>query len=150
MLKTNLIIYSLLLIVPLSGCIYEKMNQRLVERLNSQIKSEEYGNIYSESSNSAKDYKYSREEFIERLKEVRAKMKEVDESLQFQKLQGICGDEGVYRADNFACRYIEKNGRRIDIDIWLDANGGLLRLLDLCIHSDEMDGRLCVSDVSRS
>jgi hypothetical protein len=77
-------------------------------------------------------------------------MKEVDESLKFQQLEGNCGDEGVYRDSNFACRFIEKNGRRIDIDVWLDANLGQLKLLDLCIYSDEMDDKFCVSDASRS
>src|SRR5688500_89407 len=113
MQRRNLIIYPLLLFVlaaSFTSCInYEKMNRRLVEKLNSQIKSEEYENIYSESSNTAKNYKYSKEEFIGRFKAVREKMKEVDESLEFQQLQSRCGDEAVYRDDNFACRFIEKN-----------------------------------------
>lgn len=149
----SLIFYLFLpsiLTLLLSCGFYEQSNRRLVERLNSQIKSEEYEKIYSESSNSAKNYKYSKEEFIERLRIVREKMKEVDDSLQFQQLQGICGDEGVYRDDNFACRFIEKNGRRIDIDIWLETTGVQLYLVDFCIHADGMEDRLCVSDASRS
>lgn len=149
----NFIIYLFLLsiLTLLVSCgFYKKSNQRLVERLNSQIKSEKYDEIYSESSNLAKKYKYSKDEFIERLKKVRGKIKEIDDSLQFQQRQGSCGDEGVYRDDNFACRFIEKNGRRIDIDIWLYPTGGQLYLLDLCIYADGMDDNFCVSDASRS
>lgn len=152
MYKGNFIIYSLLLLVSFlfTSCSpYEKMNPALIEKLNSQIKSEEYEKIYAESSRSVKGYKYSKEELIERLKFVREKMKEVDETLQFQQFETRCGDEGVYRADNFACRFIEKNGRRIDIDFWLDA-GNQLKLLDICVYSKGMDDKFCVTDISRS
>lgn len=153
MRKKNLRIILLLSAISalMTGCIYYSIeNPRLVERLNSQIRDEKFENIYDESSDSAKRYKYSKEQFIERLKKVREKMKEIDESLVFQRLENRCGDEGVYRDDNFACRFIEANGQRIDIEIWLDAKSGGLRLLDLCIYSEEMGDKLCVSDASRS
>lgn len=153
MRRKNLKIILLLLAISalMTGCIYHSIeNPRFVERLNSQIRDEKFEDIYNESSGSAKRYKYSKEQFIGRLTMVREKMKEVDESLVFQKLENRCGDEGVYRDDNFACRFIEANGRRINIDIWLDASSGGLILVDLCIWSEEIGDRLCVSDASRS
>lgn len=153
MRKENLKTILLLSVISalMTGCFYYSIeNPKLVERLNSQIRDEKFEGIYNESSDAAKRYKYSKKQFIERLKLVREKMKEVDESLVFQRIENRCGDESVYRDDNFACRFIEANGRRINIDIWLDAKSGNLRLLDLCIWSEEIGDKLCVSDASRS
>lgn len=138
------------LLFSATACIdYKLTNEKLIERLNSQMKAGEYEQIYNESSSSAKNYKYSKEEFIERLKTIVDKIKQTDESLTFIKPEGIYGDEGVYRDNNFANRYVEKHGKKFGIIFWLDSYGGRLSLLDICIYpEDEFD--LCASDASKS
>jgi len=134
----------------ITACIdYKLKNEQLIEKLNSQMKDGEYEQIYNESSSSAKNYKYSKEEFIERLKTIVDKIKETDESLTFIKPKGIYGDEAVYRDDNFANRYVENKGKKFGIIFWLDSDSGRLSLLDICIYpEDKFD--MCASDASKS
>jgi hypothetical protein len=158
--KTRLLIYLVLSGSFLStSCFnYERLNEQFVERLNLQIQSGNYQQIYDESSEHAKHYKYSKEEFIERMETVVERMRKVDESLTMQKHKGDYpyADPDVFPPSRYAYRYIEKNGKRIGINISIDSAGGTLRLLDFCIYT-EKDGMnenppndvLCVSDASK-
>jgi hypothetical protein len=144
----------------LTSCNYDKLkSERLLDRLNSQIQTGNYKQIYEESSTRAKVYKYSEEEFIERMKTIVERMREVDESLMMKKHEGDYpyADESAFPTSRNAYRYVEKNGKRIGIDISIDSNLGTSTLVDFCIYT-EQDGinenppndELCVSDASKS
>lgn len=62
----------------------ESSNNVLIERLNSQIASGNYEQIYSELSESAK-ISTPKEEFLERINKAVKMMKEADDSLTFKE-----------------------------------------------------------------
>jgi hypothetical protein len=138
---------------------YKAKSDRLVERLESQIQTGNYKQIYDESSQRAKDYKYSEDEFISRMKTIAEKIREVDETLALQKHKGEYpyADDGAFPPSQYAYRYVEKNEKRIGINISIDSDAATLRLLDFCVYT-EKDGvnenppndALCVSDASKS
>ena len=126
----------------LTSCnYYEWKSERLVDGLNSHIQSGNYQKIYEESSSRAKDYKSSKEEFFERMKIIVERMREVDESLTMQKHKGDYpyADESAFPPSQYAYRYVEKNGKRIGINIKIDRELGTSSLLDFCIYT-EKDG----------
>ncbi len=131
---------------------YKGMNKNLVERLDIQIKSGNYAQIYEESSSYAKNYQYSKDEVVERLQTIAQKMKAVDESFSLKEVKsGGCGDEGVYRDDNYACGTIEKNGKKLDVAIWMDNATGDLKFTDLCIYLEDSNetSNFCATDASK-
>lgn len=136
-----LLSFTLLVLMLNCSTYYKAMNDRLVERLNSQIRSGDYKRIYDESSPRAKAYKYSENEFTGRMKTIVDKMREVDESLTLQKHKGEYphADESVDPPSRYDYRYIEKNGKRIGININVDSGVGTSQLLDFCIYT-EKDG----------
>ena len=93
------------------------------------------------------------------MKTIVERMRKVDESLTMQKQNGDSpyADRDVFPPSRFAYRYIEKNEKRIGINISIDSDGRTFRLLDFCIYT-ERDGinknptsdELCVSDASKS
>ena len=68
--------------------ISESSNNELIEKLNSQIKTENYEQIYNELSDSAKRLT-PKEEFLERINKATKIMKEVDNSLNFKKDKNV-------------------------------------------------------------
>ena len=143
----------------LTSCsYYEWKSERVVETLHSQIQSGSYEKIYEESSSRVKGYKYSKEEFVERMKTIVERMREVDDALMMQKHKGNYpyADEGAFPPSQYAYRYAEKNGKRIGINISIDDNEfAVSRLLDFCIYTekdgvneDPTEDNLCVYDFS--
>jgi hypothetical protein len=153
------ILFASLILTMNCSTYYRAINDRLVERLDSQIRSGDYKRIYDESSPRAKTFKYSEDEFISRMKTIVERMRAVDESLELQKHKGTSpyADEGAFPPSSYDYRYIEKNGQKIGINISVDSGVGTSRLLDFCIYT-EKDGEnenppsdgLCVSDASKS
>jgi hypothetical protein len=139
-----------------SGCssCYRLLNDRFVERIGAQLQSGNYEQIYNESAQRAKDYKYSKTEFIERMKTIAAKLREVDESLTLQKHKGPYpyADEGAFPPSRYAYRYVEKNNKKIGINISIEDIGLSLSLMDFCIYSEENSDidQLCVSEAGKS
>lgn len=72
--------------------------------------------MYQQSSDILKR-SISEKEFTVIVKEVRQKMKDVDENLIWREDKTVHFDEGVYRDDNFSYRIISKNGRELQIQI---------------------------------
>ena len=100
-----------------AGCNnYKEANKQAVERLNNQFKQEKYDEMYQQSSDILKS-SISKKEFTERVKEVREKMKDVDENFIWQEDKNIHFDEGVFRDDNFSYRTMSKNGKELQIQI---------------------------------
>ena len=110
-------------------------NKLAVERLNNQFKQENYDEMYQQSSDVLKR-SISKEEFISVVKDIRGKMKDVDENFIWQESQKLSFDEGVFRDDNFSFRVMSKNGKELHIEINWNTP---FRLCSLSAYQDPND-----------
>jgi hypothetical protein len=110
---------SIILIVLISfGCsmYYEKANDQAVERLNTLIKQGNYDEIYNQSSEILRR-SISKEEFISKMKIATEQMKQVDETLTWEKDETMLFDKSVFRVEDFSYRVVSKNGKKAGIQI---------------------------------
>ena len=139
-----------------SGCnsYYEWRNDTLLETIGSQIKSGDFEQFYDEFSETAKRYSYSKGEFIVRMNIVTERMRNVDDSLTMRKSTGKPNiDTFWFPPSQYTYRYVEKNGKRLGINIYFYSG----KLLDFCVHTEKdgvnenppSDG-FCMSDASKS
>ena len=91
-------------------------NKHAVERLNNQFKQENYDEMYHQSSDILKR-SISKEAFISVVKDIREKMKDVDENFIWQEGKKISFDEAVFRHDNFSYRVMSKSEKELHIQI---------------------------------
>jgi hypothetical protein len=161
MRKARTILCAVLSASVFANCTtnYEWRNDNLIERVNSQIKSGDYERLYEEFSQSAKNYKYSKEEFVVRAKIVTERMREVDDSLSIQKDKDRAIDTFWDHPSRIAYRYIGSEGKRLGIDIHIDSNtlSDGKALLDFCVYTEKDDlnenpsnNGFCISDASKS
>ena len=94
---------------------------KLIEKLNLQIKSGNYEQIYDELSDTAKSLT-PKQEFLERINKAVEVMRKVDNSLSFQKDENVRLSNDVYWGLYFEHRKIEINDRKLDIEITLKTN----------------------------
>ncbi|MDQ3132528.1 MAG: hypothetical protein M3Q99_17415 [Acidobacteriota bacterium] len=131
--------FLFLLFISLIGCSidYKEANKKAVERLRNQLLEGKYEEIYNQSENNIKYY-ISKEEFLGNMKLAVSTMKEFDESLTWQ--QDEAADEHrvqeVYGYDRASWRTMEKNGKRLNIDIWWSSN---FSFCDLTMSEDFSD-----------
>ncbi len=121
----------------LAGCgIQKEANKRAVERLNGQFKRENYDEMYQQSSDILKR-SISKEEFISKVKDIRQKMTDIDENLNWQESNKLHFDEAVFRDDNFSYRVMSKNEKELHIEInWNEP----FRLCSLYVFPNEGSG----------
>ena len=96
---------------------YREANDKAVEKLRTQIIEEKYEEIYDHTSTISKA-KISRNEFVERMKKAAQDMKEVDESMTWQKSEKTNWEDLGGNDSNFSFRTIEKNKKKVDIYIY--------------------------------
>ena len=124
-------------------------NNKLIEKLNSEIKSGSYELIYEELSDSAKR-NTPKEEFLERINKAVEMMKQVDSSISFQK------DNKVLLSNEmsdlyFEYRKIEKNGKKLDVVVTIDLRFQN-RIYDMCVsppESDSIEYQVCITNALR-
>jgi hypothetical protein len=109
--------FFLLLVAVNCSKIREEINDKLVGRLNLQIKSGNYEQIYDELSDTTKSLT-PKQEFLERINKAVEMMRKIDGSISFQK------DEKVRLSNEYANLYfvyrkIESNDKKLDIEITL-------------------------------
>ena len=148
MFKFSICFWLLFIII---GCsrINEGSNNKLIEKLNSEIKSGNYEIIYNELSDSAKK-NTPKKEFLERINKAVEMMKEVDSSFSFQK------DSKVLLSNEmsdlyFEYRKIEKNGKKLEIQITVDLRFQN-RIYDMCVspsESDSLEHQICITNALR-
>jgi len=117
--KTILVsIGSIFLLTILSCSIdYKEANDKAVEKLNAQVKAEKFEEIYNNSSEITRST-ISKSEFVERMKKAVEKMKEVDKTLNWQKIES---EENFYKdnpVSETSVRKLAKNGKTIGIFIY--------------------------------
>jgi hypothetical protein len=133
--KTIQIYIVSVLFLTLSCSQYHvQLSNAFVERLNAQIKSGNFEQIYNESSLKAKE-SISKQEFIESMQIAVGKMKEIDESLKLQKDERISFDKSLFHEKNFAYRHIKKSGKELGVNIEIGLENGKLKLQNFCIFS---------------
>jgi len=116
-MSKKLALSILVVLIFFAGCnYYREANKQAVERLNNQFKQENYDEMYQQSSDILKS-SISKEEFISVVKDIRGKMKDVDENFAWQEDKNAHFDEAVFRDDNFSYRIMSKNERKLEIQI---------------------------------
>jgi hypothetical protein len=112
-------------------------SNEFVERLNTQIKSGDFKQIYNEASDASK-VGTSKEEFLENMKSIINEMKEVDESLAWQRDENILLSNGDIARDlYFVYRKVERNGKKLDITITVSYRSWTPEFYDLCVSPSE-------------
>jgi hypothetical protein len=129
-------IYIVAVLFLISGCSQFRAdaNDKFVKKLNSQIRAENFEQIYNDFSLNVKE-SVSKQEFIERMQIVVGRMKEIDETLIFRLDDRVSFDNGLFHAENFAYRHIKKNGEELGINFEIDSVNGELKLKDICVFS---------------
>lgn len=115
----NILLIICLGVLTTSCCSknHSEASDKFVEKLNSQIKSGNFEQIFNEASDASKE-RTSKEEFLESMKAVVNKMKEVDESLAWEKDAKVLFSSGEISTDlYFVYRKIEKDGKKLDVTI---------------------------------
>ncbi len=116
-LKQSFIVSLFLYIFVFYGCIdYRKTNDSAVEKLRQQLIDERFDDIYDHSSDITRS-QLTREEFIGKLKVATRELKDVDNELNWRRDERSSPDTGVYRDDNWSSLVLEKNGRRVDVQL---------------------------------
>ncbi len=150
--KNILLIICLGLLVTSCSKYRRESSDKFVEKLNSQIKSGNFEQIYDEASNASKD-RTSKEEFLESMKAVINEMRQVDESLAWEKDEKVLLSNGEVSTElYFVYRKIEKNGKKLDVTITV-VNGILMpEFYDLCVSPSEsktVEFQKCVTNALR-
>jgi hypothetical protein len=128
----------------------EEINDKLIEKLNSQIKSVNYEQIYDELSDTAKSLT-PKQEFLERINKAVEVMRKVDNSLLFQKDKNVRLSNNVYRDLYFEYRKIESIGEKLNIEITLKTSY-TAKIYDLCISPSEtetVENQICITNALR-
>ena len=126
----------LIFLIGLSSCSinYKEANKEAVEKFRLQLIEGKFEELYNSN---VKAY-ISKEEFFENIRLAVSTMKEFDESLTWQ--QDEAADEHrvheVYVYDRASWRTMEKNGKRLNIDIWWSSN---FSFCDLTMSEDFSD-----------
>ena len=124
-------------------------SNEFVERLNARIKSGNFEQIYNEASNASKE-RTPKEEFVKNMKSVINEMKEVDESLAWQKDEKVLLSNGDIARDlYFVHRKIERNGKKLDITITVRYGILIPEFYDLCVSPSEsttVESQICVTN----
>ncbi|HEY0427976.1 MAG TPA: hypothetical protein VGC76_09355 [Pyrinomonadaceae bacterium] len=127
-------------------------SDKLVERLNSQIKLGNFEQIYVEAGSTAKNLTL-KEGFLKKMISAVNKMKEVDESLSWQKGETVVLSNADIAADLYLVhRKIERNGKKLDIKITITLINQVPKFLDLCVSPSELttvESETCVTNASK-
>jgi len=136
-----MIITAILLFLVVACSIgYREANNLAVEKLRQQLVNEKFDDIYDQSSGITKA-QLSREEFVEKIGIATGKLREIDPNLNWRRDERGSPEEGVYRDDNWSSLILEKNGRRIDVQLdW----GQPFSLCGMLISGDIPDGGIRV------
>ncbi|MBC7901255.1 MAG: hypothetical protein H7070_14510 [Saprospiraceae bacterium] len=112
------VILTLLYLCFAFGCSsnYKEANNKAVETLRHQLVNDRFGEIYDQSSEITKS-QLTRKQFVEKIGIAVGKMKEIDPNLSWRRDERGSPEEAVYRDDNWSSLILEKNGRRIDIQL---------------------------------
>ncbi len=133
------ILIASLWLAPACSPNYRDSNDKAVEKLRQQLISEKFGEIY-EGSSSITRAQLSQDDFVEKMKDAATILKEVDPELSWKKVEGS-PEPAVYRDDNWSSLNLEKNGRKINIQ--LDWNSPF-HLCGMLIGGDIPEGGLRV------
>lgn len=142
--------FFLLLVAVNCSQNHEEINDKLIEKLNLQIKSGNYEQIYDELSDTAKSLT-PKQEFLERINKAVEVMRKVDNSLSFQKDKNVRLSNDVYWDLYFEHRNIGSNDKKLDIEITLKTNY-TAKIYDLCILPSETEivaSRICITNALR-
>lgn len=102
--------------LALGGCMsYGPASDAAVEKLRMRLISENFDEIYSNTSGVTKA-QLTRDEFVERIKEVSSELKSIDPEIHWQR-SSHTADEAVFRDDNFSWMHLEKDGRQLDVQL---------------------------------
>ena len=147
MFKLSICLGFLLITIGCSGI--NEGNNRLIENLNSEIKSGNYELIYEELSDSAKT-NTPKEEFLKRINKAVEMMRQVDSSISFQKDSKVLLSNELTNL-YFEYRKIEKNGKKLDVEITVDLRFQN-RIYDMCVspsESDSLEQTVCITNALR-
>jgi hypothetical protein len=128
----------------------EEIHDKLIERLNVQIKSGDYEQIYNELSDSAKRLT-PKEEFLERIDKAVKMMRTADDSLSFQKDKNVHLSNDVYSDLYFEYRKIEYDNKKFDVEITVDLRFRD-RIYDMCVSPSEsstVENQVCITNALR-
>jgi hypothetical protein len=126
---------SVLLLMLSCSLDRARSSDELVERLNAQIKSGNFEQIYNEADSTAKDLT-PKAEFFEKMNSITGTIKEIDDTLSWQKdEQVLLSNE--YRNLYFVYRKVEKNGKKLDVTITVAYRGWKPEFYDLCVSPSE-------------
>ncbi len=146
-----ILVCAILILILFSDCSQNRdvSSNKIVEKLESQIKSENYEQIYSESSRVVRSH-ISKEEFFEKMNTAVGRMKNIDESMCFEKDESRNLQNGdVYRDLHFVYRKIEKSGKKLNVFVTFDFSSSKPEFFDLCIDNSiptEEKNTMCITD----
>jgi len=110
----TLIILSIFLAL---GCFsYRKGNDRAVETLRQQLIHEKFNEVYEGASDITRA-QITREQFVEWMENATATLKGVDSEINWRRDERGSPEEDVYREDNWSSLNLEKNGRRLNVQV---------------------------------
>ena len=142
------------ILILFSSCLLNRdaVADERMKKIELQIKSGNYEQIYNESSEIVRNL-VSKEEFIEKMNNAVGRMKNIDEALNFQKDENRDMRNGdVYGDLHFIYRKIEKNGKKLYIFVTFYFSGPESVFFDLCVD-DPIETKvltnepsLCVTD----
>lgn len=108
--------------------------------------------IYVEAGSTAKNLTL-KEGFLKKMISAVNKMKEVDESLSWQKGETVVLSNADIAADLYLVhRKIERNGKKLDIKITITLINQVPKFLDLCVSPSELttvESETCVTNASK-
>jgi len=133
---------SAIILFALTGCstYFRAGNIRAVEKLRQQLSKEQYEKVYRDSSKILQA-QVTQADFIERMRKVSSELKEVDPDITWQRVEES-PEPAVYNDETWSSLRMEKDGRKITIQLDWDPGFQLCGMTILGDIPDRADGRV--------
>lgn len=98
------------------GCVsYRQANDAAVEKLRQRLIDEDFNEIYKDTADVTRA-QLSYEEFVLAIKSATDELKTVDPEVNWHR-SSHSAYEAVFRDDNFSWMYLERDGRKINVQL---------------------------------
>ncbi len=151
MLTHCVIVVLLMLIAAQCGAYYKERSEKIAATTEMLLQTQDFEKLYEGLDEVARSLT-PKPEFLERAEQLVSFMKEADSELRFVKSR----EGGVY-PDSLSDIYFEHRtlgagATQIDVDIWIDLNGPVPKLFDVCARpsTDEtVEAEHCLTNALR-